>query len=58
MMKLFVTKVNDWKLIIFVKKSSPLDFVLGLDTSVIISKLQDFLLLIINFNNNNLFNYF
>ena len=35
-MKLFVTKVNGWKLLIFVKKSSVLDFVVGLDTSVIL----------------------
>ena len=35
-MKLFVTKVNDWKLLIFVTKSSILDFEVGLDTSLIL----------------------
>ena len=35
-MNLFVTKVNGWNLLIFVKKSSVLDFVEGLDTSVIL----------------------
>ena len=35
-MKLFVTKVNGWKLLILAKKSSVLDFVVGLDTSAML----------------------
>ena len=53
-MKLFVKIVNGLKPLIFVAKSSNFDFVVGLDTSL----LQDFVLLIITSNNNNLFNYF
>ena len=35
-MNLFVAKVNGWKLLIFVKKSFVLEFVVGLGTSVIL----------------------
>ena len=49
-MKLSVKKVNGWKVVNIVTKSSILDFVVELDTPLILSNY--------NFNKNKLFNCF